>query len=171
MSEKKQIQNIFLLITIVPTIIFAVCLITVWMKVNVSGWLKIVQFYAIIFPILNLAVDVIYHFKYKFNENFIKFRLIKYTVLIILITFSLGIAMEISNIDKNVFYKVIFLLDVIVAVVYLICLVVCFAKALEIGFKEMVLIACYFINIWIYKCGYKSSHFINWCYNRFCIGL
>lgn len=139
MSEKKQIQNIFLLITIVPTIIFAVCLITVWMKVNVSGWLKIVQFYAIIFPILNLAVDVIYHFKYKFNENFIKFRLIKYTVLIILITFSLGIAMEISNIDKNVFYKVIFLLDVIVAVVYLICLVVCFAKALEIGFKEMVL--------------------------------
>ena|GEM_PF-2162682 len=140
MSEKKQIQNIFLLITVVPTIIFAVCLITAWMKVNISEWLKTVRFYAIIlFPIFKLFLDVLYHIKYKFNENFIKFRLIKYTVLIILITFSLGIVIEIGNIDKNVIYKVILFLDVIVAGIYLICLVVCFAKALEIGLKEMVL--------------------------------
>lgn len=140
MSEKKQIQNIFLLITVVPTIIFAVCLITAWMKVNISGWLKTVRFYAIIlFPIFKLFLDVLYYIKYKSNKNFIKFRLIKYTVLIILIIFSLGIVIEISSIDKNGFYKVILLLDVMVAGIYLICLVVCFAKVLEIGFKEMVL--------------------------------
>lgn len=140
MDKKKQIQNKCVLITFVPTVIFIACLVTVLMKVHVSGWLKIARIYAIIlFPIFKLALDALYHIKYKFNENFIKFRLIKYTVLIILITFSLGTVEGISNIDKNSFYEVIFLLDVLVAGVYIIFLVVCFAKVLGIGCKEMVL--------------------------------
>ena len=138
MDKKKQYVCIG--ITFVPAVIIIIFIIAALMNVHVSGWLKTVRTCAVIlFPIFQLVLDILYHIKYKFNENFIKFRLIKYVGLIILMIFSQGVVEGLSSINKNFIYKVILGLDVIVILLYIVFLVVCFAKALEIGLKEMVL--------------------------------
>lgn len=138
MDKKKQ--YVYIGITFVPAVIIITFIIAALMNVHVSGWLKTVRTCAVIlFPIFQLVLDILYHIKYKFNENFIKFRLIKYVGLIILMIFSQGVVEGLSSINKNFIYKVILGLDVIVILLYIVFLVVCFAKALEIGLKEMVL--------------------------------
>lgn len=140
MDKKKQKQYVYIGITFVPAVIIITFIIAALMNVHVSGWLKTVRTCAVIlFPIVQLVLDILYHIKYKFNENFIKFRLIKYVGLIILMIFSQGVVEGLSSINKNFIYKVILGLDVIVILLYIVFLVVCFAKALEIGLKEMVL--------------------------------
>lgn len=138
MDKKKQ--YVYIGITFVPAVIIIAFIIAALLNVHVSGWLKTVRTCAVIlFPIFQLVLDILYHIKYKFNENFIKFRLIKYVGLIILMIFSQGVVEGLSSINKNFIYKVILGLDVIVILLYIVFLVVCFAKALEIGLKEMVL--------------------------------
>lgn len=138
MDKKKQ--YVYIGITFVPAVIIITIIIATLMNVHVSGWLKTVRTYAVIlFPIFQLVFDILYHINYKFNENFIKFRLIKYVGLIILMIFSQGVVEGLSSINKNFIYKVILGLDVIVILLYIVFSVVCFAKVLEIGLKDMVL--------------------------------
>ena len=138
MDKKKQYVCIG--ITFMPAVIIITIIIATLMNVQVSGWLKTVRTCAVIlFPIFQLVLDILYHIKYKFNENSIKFRLIKYVGLIILMIFSQGVVEGLSSINKNFIYKVILGLDVIVVLLYIVFSVVCFAKALEIGLKDMVL--------------------------------
>ena len=138
MDKKKQ--YVYIGITFVPAVIIIAFIIATLMNFHVSGWLKTVRTYAVIlFPIFQLVFDILYHINYKFNENFIKFRLIKYVGLIILMIFSQGVVEGLSSINKNFIYKVILGLDVIVILLYIVVSVVCFAKVLEIGLKDIVL--------------------------------
>ena len=140
MDKEKEKLNKYLVCSFIFTMICTIFIITATMKIDIPRWLKTIRFWTIIlFPMISLILNSLYHYKYKFDKKFVKFGLVKYITLFILIFFSLTVIEKKINANENVVYIIIFYLDCFAAISYLIFSVVCYVNVIGIRLGQFLL--------------------------------
>ena len=140
MDKEKEKLNKYLVCSFIFTMICTIFIVTGTMKIDIPRWLKTIRFWTIIlFPMISLTLNFLYHYKYKFDKKFVKFGLVKYIILLILIFFSLTVVEKKINANENVVYIIIFYLDCFAAISYLIFSVVCYVNVIGIRLGQFLL--------------------------------
>ena len=140
MDKEKEKLNKYLVCSFIFTMICTIFIVTAMMKIDIPRWFKTIRFWTIIlFPMISLTLDSLYHYKYKFDKKFVKFGLVKYIILIILIFLSLTVIEKKINANENVVYIVIFYLGCFAAISYLIFWAVCYVNVIGIRLGQFLL--------------------------------